>query len=409
MQRVESLAELARLGVAEVDAVADLQLGGRRPEQRRLHLAGSLLGVELEARRQPRSGQPGGVAAARGEVAAAERGRDPRRGLADDRQREPRRRGQREAAVVVEEGGGVEARPGGDLGDGVLGRGQLEAPGAAPVDDPELGELGDRGDDRSPPLGELGGRAPLHEPDRPAAQAPARRLVADAGDLALVGHQRGEVELRAPVDLLRQGDGLLDGVDRGALRPRLDPAAEGPPARIDVDADPDRSRPGAENRLDRVEVLDAVDHHDRRLAGVGGRAQRQLAEGAGVGGRVGEQQVLVAVLGEPERLRQGVGHQPGEALVGGEDPLEDGAAAHRLARDPDRLRPCPPQHLLRVRPHRIEVDERERRLHLGENLLVHARGTGWVPSSRVRANPPARTRAKEAAVSCSRPERWPSG
>ena len=242
-----------------------------------------------------------------------------------------------------------------------------------------------RGDDRSPPLGELGGRAPLHEPDRPAAQAPARRLVADPGDLALVGHQRGEVELRAPVDLLRKGDRLLDGVDRGALRPRLDPAAEGPPARVDVDADPDRSRPGAENRLDRVEVLDAVDHHDRRLAGVGGGAQRQLAEGAGVRGRVGEQQVLVAVLGEPERLRQGEGHQPGEALVGGEDPLEDGAAAHRLARDPDRLRPGAPQHLLRVRAHRIEVDERERRLHLGENLLVDRVGLVGGRSSRRRA------------------------
>ena len=45
---VEALAQLARLGVAEPDAVADPQLRGRA-EQRRLDLAGALARVELEA------------------------------------------------------------------------------------------------------------------------------------------------------------------------------------------------------------------------------------------------------------------------------------------------------------------------------------------------------------------------
>ena len=143
-------------------------------------------------------------------------------------------------------------------------RGQLEAAGAAAVDDPQLGELADRGDDRGPPLGELGGRAALHAADRRAAQAPPRRPVADAGDLALVGHQRRQLELRAPLDLPRQRDRLLDRVDRRALRPDLDPPAQRPPAGVDVDADPDRRRAGPEHRLDRVEVLGAVDHQDRR-------------------------------------------------------------------------------------------------------------------------------------------------
>ena len=47
---VEALAELARLGVAHVDAVADPEPDGDLAEQRRLHLAGALVAVEVEAR-----------------------------------------------------------------------------------------------------------------------------------------------------------------------------------------------------------------------------------------------------------------------------------------------------------------------------------------------------------------------
>jgi hypothetical protein len=42
----ESLAQLARLGVAEVDALPDPERIGRIAEQRGLHLAGALLAVE---------------------------------------------------------------------------------------------------------------------------------------------------------------------------------------------------------------------------------------------------------------------------------------------------------------------------------------------------------------------------
>ena len=84
----------------------------------------------------------------------------------------------------------------------------------------QLGELADRGDDRAAPLGQLGGGAPLHEADRGAAQPPPRRPVADPGDLALVGHQRGQLELRPPLDLPRQRDRLLDGVDRASASAR---------------------------------------------------------------------------------------------------------------------------------------------------------------------------------------------
>jgi len=59
-----------------------------------------------------------------------------------------------------------------------------------------------------------------------------------------------------------------------------------------------------------------------------------------------------------------------EASVVRQDPLEHRAAAERLARDAYRLAPSPPEHVARVLPHRIEVDERERCLDAGEYLLV---------------------------------------
>ena len=93
VEDVEALAQLARLGVAHVDAIADLEVRGRRSQERGLDLAGALLGVELQPLRQPRRRDARGIARARRDVAAAERGRHLRRRLADDRQREARRPG----------------------------------------------------------------------------------------------------------------------------------------------------------------------------------------------------------------------------------------------------------------------------------------------------------------------------
>jgi hypothetical protein len=67
-----------------------------------------------------------------------------------------------------------------------------------------------------------------------------------------------------------------------ALGAHLDPAPCGPPARVELDADADRRRPGAEDRLDLVEVLARVDGDDRRLLGVRRGTQRQLFERAAV-------------------------------------------------------------------------------------------------------------------------------
>ena len=52
IEGVEALAELARLGVAQVDAVADPQPVRGGAAHRRLHLAGALLAVEAKPARQ---------------------------------------------------------------------------------------------------------------------------------------------------------------------------------------------------------------------------------------------------------------------------------------------------------------------------------------------------------------------
>jgi hypothetical protein len=240
---------------------------------------------------------------------------------------------------------------------------------AAGFDDRQLGELADRGNDGPSSLGELGSRAALHRADQLAAQAPPRGPVAHSGDLALICHQCCQFELWPALDLLSQRDGLFDRVHRGALRSDLDPPPQGPPAGVEVDADPHRRRTRPQHGLDRVEVLGAVDHHDRRVLGVGDGAQRQLPERVGVGSRVGEQQVLEALFRQPQRLRQGEGHQPGVALVAAEDALEQRPAAQRLARHPDRLCAGPREHRVAVGPHCVEVDEGEWSLDLFEDLL----------------------------------------
>ena len=52
MQGVEALAQLPRLRVAEVDAVADGEAAGRVADHRRLHLARAFEAIEVQARRQ---------------------------------------------------------------------------------------------------------------------------------------------------------------------------------------------------------------------------------------------------------------------------------------------------------------------------------------------------------------------
>jgi hypothetical protein len=75
------------------------------------------------------------------------------------------------------------------------------------------------------------------------------------------------------------------------------------------------------------------------------------------------------VLVQPERLGQGERHEALEA-VAREDPLQQRPAANGFRRDPDGLAAGAAQHVLGVRPQRVEVHERERGRAVAERGLV---------------------------------------
>ena len=239
----------------------------------------------------------------------------------------------------------------------------------------------------------------------------AGRRIADAGHLALVGHQPGERQPRPARDLLGQLPRRGRGVDRGPLRPDLHPATERPPAGVEVDRDPNRLTAGTRRRLDQVEVLDAVDHQRRRAPGASA-ANGGIGDRATIGGRVGDHEILEALVGEVKRLGQGEVQEPPEARVEREDPPQQLGASHRLRGDADRLAAHLREHRGGVRAQRIEVGKRERRLELREGALVTRVGRLSAHSVRERivaAALPEPTIGAAAAQAATYPERWPSG
>ena len=124
-------------------------------------------------------------------------------------------------------------------------------------------------------------------------------------------------------------------------------------------------RSPADGRVDQLELLDAVDHQGDARSPL---QARERSQGSGVGGRVGDQELLGAVRGEPQSLGQRERERTLEA-ASREHPFLQGAAAQRLAREANRLRRGAAFEVLRVRPHRVEVDERERRLEPGRRAL----------------------------------------
>ena len=150
---------------------------------------------------------------------------------------------------------------------------------------------------------------------------------------------------------------------------RLGPTLIRPPrdveAGVELDAHADRRGGSRRGARDQVQVVDRVDHHDRAAVAL---ELPQFAECGPVGRRIGEQEVVVALPGQPQRLREGEGHQAAEAGTP-EDPLQQRAAAHRLAGHPDGLAARAGQHLVRVLPHGVQVHEGERGIERGEDAL----------------------------------------
>ena len=169
------------------------------PGHRRLHLARALLAVQPQPGREHGRREPVGARRAGGEVAAAEHRRHLRGRPPHDRQREQRRGARRERPVGVEQRRREEPGARRDLGHRGLGGGALDRARAAAVDEAQRRDRADRGDDLGAPRGQLARRGGLHRGDRRARERaePARRPVAEPGDVRLVAHQPVEHELRA--------------------------------------------------------------------------------------------------------------------------------------------------------------------------------------------------------------------
>jgi hypothetical protein len=192
--------------------------------------------------------------------------------------------------------------------------------------------------------GQLAGGRRLHRPHRGAEQRPARRPVAHPGDLRLVGHD--------PVHHQAAVHGRL--CERGGRRgrphgraPRSDPhaPAQRSPARVDVQAHASARRRRGQMRL-------AVGHQRHR-------SSRRCGQRAAVRARVGHDDVLHAVLVEPQRLGEREGQHAAEA--GRQGALHERAAADGFRGQPHRLAPRQAQQIRRIGVERLQVHDRERR------------------------------------------------
>ena len=184
----------------------------------------------------------------------------------------------------------------------------------------------------------------------------AGRAVADAGDLRLVHQQSVQRESGPGDDRARQVRGLLRRVQRRALGADPHPAAERPPAGVDVDAH--AHRPAAVR--DQVELLAAVDHQrDPVTRG----ALRKLPQRRAIHGRVRDHHVVGARLGQPQRLRQREREDPLESRA--QRAVGERPAADRLGRQPHRRSAArAAQQIGGVGVERVEVDDRERRIEV---------------------------------------------
>ena len=288
-------------------------------------------------------------------VAAAERGRHARGRPPDHRQGEERGRAGRERAVGVEQRRREQARPGGDLGHRRLGGGALDRSRAAAVDEPQRRDGAHGRHHGGAAGGQLARRGALHRPQGGAQHRVAGRAVADAGDLRLVHQQPVQLQPGPGGDRARQVRGLLGRAQRRALGADPHPAAERPPAGVDVDAHAHRPAPGR----DQVELLAAVDHHgDPVTRG----AVRQLPQRRAIHGRVRDHHVVGAGRGQPQRLRQREREDPLESRA--QRAVGERPAADRFRRQPHRRSAGAAQQIGGVGVERVEVDDRERRIEV---------------------------------------------
>ena len=197
--------QLPGLGMPEPHEIADAQRVRARPGQRSLHLSGAFETGVLEAQ-WPRDGrQTVGTGDSGGDEPAFEDSHPTGTGSAHNGRHEVRGRTVPEMRVAVEESRREEAGSGGEFGQCAFDGTGLERAGSPAVDEFEVGDLTDRGDDGGSSFGEFGDRGLLHGPhDRLPDRSSG---VGGARDLAFVEHHPHEVEIGTSRHLPGQGDG----------------------------------------------------------------------------------------------------------------------------------------------------------------------------------------------------------
>jgi hypothetical protein len=182
--------------------------------------------------------------------------------------------------------------------------------------------------------------------------------------VGLVAHQPVEPQLRPRHDLTRERRRLVRRPHGRAPRADADAAAQRPPARVDIQRHQDRAAADlAHRRHGQVEVLDAVGHDRHALARPGGEG----AQGSAVDRGIGDDEVLVAVARQPQRLGQREGEDPLHPRL--ERPLDQRAAADGLRGQPDRRPAGAAQEVGGVAIERFQVDHGKGRIKMARRAF----------------------------------------
>ncbi len=141
MQTVESFAQFTGLGVSEPNLIADPECCRGLTLQRRLDLAGTLGSKQPKLSRHPRLRFSRPARWSGSDVAAGIHDCVSRARLTHHGADEVRRRRRWEAAIVIKQGGAVEAGAGSELGQLVITGDDMQAAGAATIDQLQIARL----------------------------------------------------------------------------------------------------------------------------------------------------------------------------------------------------------------------------------------------------------------------------
>src|SRR5690606_20121905 len=259
-----------------------------------------------------------------------------------------------EVGVVVETRRRKEGGAGAHFRDAGIGGGTGEAAAAATVDEAQLGAGGaQRLDDVAAAAQDVALGDPLETANHAAAQPLARIGVGQAGDLGFVAHDAIQEYMPAAAYRLPDFHGFVGAAYRRASRPEPQPRQR--QRHVDVQAKR-QAHPGrAGQHVETLHVFDAVDHQ-RDPAALGDRPA-DFGYRWRIHGRIGNQQIVEALVGEPGRYAGVKAEQPLESRAGLLDAPEQGGAAHGFGADPDRLVAGVPQYRLHVRVERFQADD----------------------------------------------------